>query len=98
MSNLFDGNNDGNISDNVDIRKSNFRNPKYKSNLNNDNDNRVDNSKNNNNNNNKKSVFVHRGRIKKNLNSFLIAKAINHKCIIKVCHLVQQNCNACTTI
>ena len=66
MSNLFDGNNDGNISDNVDIRKSNFRNPKYKSNLNNDNDNRVDNSKNNNNNNNnKKSVFVHRGRIVK---------------------------------
>ena len=98
MSNLFDGNNDGNISDNVDIRKSNFRNPKYKSNLNNDNDNRVDNSKNNNNNNNKKSVFVHRGRIKKNLNSFLIAKAINHKCIIKVCHLVQQKCNACTAI
>ena len=63
MSNLFDGNNDGNISDNVDIRKSNFRNPKYKSNLNNDNDNRVDNSKNNNN--NIKSVFVHRGRIVK---------------------------------
>ena len=60
MSNLFDGNNDDNISDNVDIRKSNFRNPKCKSNLNNDNDNRVDNSKNNNN--NKKSVFVHRGR------------------------------------
>ena len=60
MSNLFDSNNDDNISDNVDIRKSNFRNPKYKSNLNNDNDNRVDNSKNNNN--NKKSVFVHRGR------------------------------------
>ena len=48
---------------NVDIRKSNFRNPKYKSNLNNDNDNRVDNSKNNNN--NIKSVFVHRGRIVK---------------------------------
>ena len=63
MSNLFDGNNDDNISDNVDIRKSNFRNPKYKSNLNNDNDNRVDNSKNNNN--NIKSVFVHRGRIVK---------------------------------
>ena len=48
---------------NVDIRKSNFRNPKYKSNLNNDNNNRVDNSKNNNN--NIKSVFVHRGRIVK---------------------------------
>ena len=70
---------------NVDIKKNknktNLRNSKYKSNLNNDNNNNGDNGKKNN---NKKSVFILGNSIVKNLNRFLITKAINQKCIVKV--------------
>ena len=61
---------------------TNLRSCKYKSNLNNDNDNSIDNSKNNNE--NRKSVFILGDSIVKNLNGFLITKAINHKCIVEV--------------
>ena len=80
---------------NVDTKKiikikTNLRNPKYKSNLNDDNDNSVDDSKHNNNNNNNdnnnnnKYVFILGDSIVKNLNGFLKTKAINNKCILKV--------------
>ena len=75
-------NNDANVSDKRRHKKLKIDviNPKYKSNLNKDNDKSVDNNKNNNN--NKKSVFIVEESIVKNLNCFLIMKENNHKYIV----------------
>ena len=63
----------------ADIKKTknntNQRNIKYKSNLNNDNDNSIDSSKNKSNN---KTCLHSWDSIVKNLNGFLTRKAINH--------------------
>ena len=63
---------------------TNLKNPEYKSNLNNDNDNNVDIDNSENNSENKKSAFILGDSIVKNRNAFLIRKAISHKCIVKV--------------
>ena len=101
--NISENNNDDNYSDTHRHTKvqnyADLRNYKNKSNLNNDNGNRVDNSKNNNNNNVKNvNLFILGDNIVKNVNGFLITEAINHKHIVKVHHLVQRKCNACTTM
>ena len=60
---------------------TNLRNPKYKSNLNNDDNNNIDKSENNNS--NKKSVLILGYSTIKSLDDFLISEAMNHKCIVK---------------
>ena len=73
------------ITINVNIKKNknntNLRNPKHKSNLNNDDDNSVDRSINNA---KKIHVFILGDGTVKDLNGYLITKAINHKSIVKV--------------
>ena len=77
-------NNDANVSHKRRHKKLRIDviNPKYKSNLNKDNDKSVDVDNSKNNNNNKKSVFIVEESIVKNINGFLIMKANNHKCIV----------------